>query len=223
MVRLFQCPDGHSLFFHTTTSMRSTSLTTKFQCPYGHSLFFHRRSTSGATRHTTNSFQCPYGHSLFFHRRRRQPQRRRRQPRFNALTGILCFSTGESNGIPVEVFRVSMPLRAFFVFPRRTQCLICCPRSSGWVSMPLRAFFVFPRSRPRQWDQCACRCFNALTGILCFSTHRAQSVPCRETQFQCPYGHSLFFHRLALTGIVELNYSFNALTGILCFSTRRMT
>ena len=40
--------------------------------------------------------------------------------------------------------------------------------------------------------------------------------------FQCPYGHSLFFHVYAFARLTspEGQYSFNALTGILCFSTR---
>ena len=92
----------------------------------------------------------------------------RRPKGFNALTGILCFST-RCNVVPDwgRLWIVSMPLRAFFVFPRweklieaveeklgfnaltgilcfSTHVLEGAPRVARTVSMPLRAFFVFP-------------------------------------------------------------------------------
>ena len=61
--------------------------------------------------------------------------------------------------------------------------------------MPLRAFFVFPQRSGGSFEQKVER-FNALTGILCFSTKN-------EKEMALPGGCCL-----------------NALTGILCFSTR---
>ena len=164
----FQCPYGHSLFFHSACGMRGACLAKPFQCPYGHSLFFHlpaprhnlpREPVSMPLRaffvfprphrpvrlvRPGRRFQCPYGHSLFFHRYAGHP--------------------------PAPQWRhgVSMPLRAFFVFPHATSVLGTLA-SAKQVSMPLRAFFVFPPTSKWRKHGMPC-CFNALTGILCFST-----------------------------------------------------
>ena len=139
------------------------------------------------------------------------------------------------------------------------------------VSMPLRAFFVFPHSSPpiTAWAGPSPTRFNALTGILCFSTAYGYEMAAatgkgfqcpyghslffhyknwqyytRADWFQCPYGHSLFFHGFTVTRravrrqdvsmplraffVFPRDYfgwpqehpvGFNALTGILCFST----
>ena len=63
------------------------------------------------------AFQCPYGHSLFFHKEM-------------SYLGDLTQAG------------VSMPLRAFFVFPPGSRSIILTCALE--VSMPLRAFFVFP-------------------------------------------------------------------------------
>ena len=90
----------------------------------------------------------------------------------------------------------------------------------NWVSMPLRAFFVFPRTTryDRGGSEDSVISLNALTGILCFSTALRQCDESGPRWSQCPYGHSLFFHGFPVLCSCH-GGSLNALTGILCFST----
>ena len=115
-------------------------------------------------------FQCPYGHSLFFHSVGADGPAEARKG-FNALTGILCFSTGMLFGNSWlihrdELFQCPYGHSLFFHFSPHVWGLC----GGQKVSMPLRAFFVFPPA------------------VMLSLIGGASGL------FQCPYGHSLFFH-----------------------------
>ena len=195
---------------------RSQVLRLQFQCPYGHSLFFHDLAAPQLWAVATD-VSMPLRAFFVFPLDTRQEMTQELLEVSMPLRAFFVFPHLTAEWLIEESMYVSMPLRAFFVFPPFAISLLDMPYVSfnaltgilcfstqkelyngckDWASFNaltgILCFSTGPGAiRSAGWWLG----FNALTGILCFSTmFFSQSWLCFPFLFQCPYGHSLFFH-----------------------------